>query len=150
MDVLVAELLQVELLAGSAQVAILVEVSLDVAIDRGHQHEAADVEFASIYEQRVSQILLEHDRSALVEGDAHSLFYIFERVTDCDANAPVGVLARFHDPHIFKPLAVGFLLALFFGFFLFFFELLPPLAWRHELLFLEVSPECLPLRIAES
>mmetsp|Transcript_9735 Transcript_9735/g.16401 ORF Transcript_9735/g.16401 Transcript_9735/m.16401 type:complete len:318 (+) Transcript_9735:37-990(+) len=100
-DQLVAEVVDGVLAAGGAQVALLVDEHLGVAVDRGHQHVGADVELAAVDEQRVVDVLLD-DAGALGAGGGllDQLLDLGELLGHLDAVAAVGVFARLDDPDV--------------------------------------------------
>ena len=92
-DELVVELFERELLAGGADVAVLVPIGLDVALDAGEKHEHADVELAFVVEKGVLDVFLD-DVGVFVVVDLH----VMDVVEDVDALASVGLLAGLDDP----------------------------------------------------
>ena len=52
------DVLEIELTACSPQVALLVEVSLEVSISTSRQRISPDIEFPSIIQERVVNVLL--------------------------------------------------------------------------------------------
>jgi hypothetical protein len=61
----ISYVLQIEVFAACAQVAIAVPVPLQVTVNRRHQRVAADVKLAVLVEQRPLDILLNNIRSLL-------------------------------------------------------------------------------------
>ena len=62
---LVAEVLQVELFAGSAQVSLLVPVKLKSAFNRQSHHKSSDVKFSAVVQEKVFYIGLNYDLPVL-------------------------------------------------------------------------------------
>jgi hypothetical protein len=99
-DELVLEVLQAELLAGCADVALLVPVPLYHSVDCRQQDVAAKVEFTLVVKERVLEIFLDYYCSFVYASLADESFYLWQRGEDCDAVAAVRVLPRFADPNI--------------------------------------------------
>lgn len=99
----ISYVLQIEVFAACAQVAIAVPVPLQVTVNRRHQRVAADVKLAVLVEQRPLDILLNNIRSLLpIEIRIWYDFFNLRKLSaNLDAAAPIRVLARLDYPNLF-------------------------------------------------
>jgi len=100
----------VEGFAGGADVAVLVAVESELAVDEGDQHVAADVELALVVEEGRDVALQDEATGlgllALAHPPAQLLHSGSALLRHCDASAPVRILPWFDDPvQILLPLA---------------------------------------------
>ena len=96
------EALEVELAAARTEVAFLVIISFEVAVDRRDHGEAPDVEFATFVEQRLLDVLLDDVAAvaAVHVGAADQRLDMVEVPADLDAAPAVRVLAWLDDPEV--------------------------------------------------
>jgi hypothetical protein len=122
MDHSVLEVFGCEFLGGCADVALLVPVGSEVAIEGGHQDVAAEVELALVIEEG-HEVALHYVGTRLAVGSEplrlHDLPHFLDSLYNVDPAALVGVLSGFDDPqtllggltgHEVVPLVVTFLL----------------------------------------
>lgn len=103
MDEAILHILNVVLAAGRAQVAIRVEVALQVIIHCRGQGVESNVEFAILVEQGSLAVLLDNVGALLAIHDvvAHDLLDLGEVLAHGDAAATVCILARLDNPQVF-------------------------------------------------
>lgn len=104
MHKLVANVVERVLSAACSDVAILVAVAFETAIDARQQSEAPEIELASVNEQRVVNILLNDESSVAIffHGPANDRLNFLNRLDDCYTLPSVGVLSRFDDPRVLR------------------------------------------------
>ena len=99
-----ALVLERELLAGSPEIALFVEVSSQVALHGGHQHERPDIEFPASEEKRLSYIFLNNVGALLAIAQLHLLAHHISDFVNPSAHlnalASVSEFAWFDDPII--------------------------------------------------
>lgn len=100
MNELRSEVFDIVLATSSSQIAILIEVPLHVAIHAGDQGVKPDVKLPALVEQRPFTVLLNYVTALLAVNDvvANDLSDLRQVLANCDAAAPVCVLAGFYNP----------------------------------------------------
>lgn len=124
MNELILQVVYVELPAGRAQVSLLVEVSLVVAVDARHHRVGADVELTAVYQQWIMDVLLHYARPLF--GARALRYYIFdlmEILSNLNSLAPVSVLTGLYNPDVRRRL---FYLAIIVGLKLVEFRIVQP------------------------
>ena len=100
---LVVEIFHVELLAGSADVAILVPVAFDMSVEACHHHVSANVKLPFLVQEGHNVLLDDVSTSTTLPVDLLppnyplNLFNIFHHSNACPL---IGIFARFHDPSV--------------------------------------------------
>jgi hypothetical protein len=67
-NVLVVQVRDIELLAGSANVAILVEVTFEFTVDGGHETVTTEIEFTVVDKQGMVDVLFNIKKSMIKPG----------------------------------------------------------------------------------
>ena len=100
----IRHIVQWVLFTTSANVPILVAVSLETTIDGCQQAEAAEVKLALVDKQRVVDVLLNNEGavSIFLIGSANDRFDFLNSLDDRDSLASVRVLTRLDDPCVLR------------------------------------------------
>ena len=100
MNISVGYILQCEFLAGSSQITLLIEIALEISIDRAHHGEASDIELSVFIEKWLFDVLLDDiGSSAAVDVSVlDQTFDVVKVLAHLNAATPIGVLTRFHNP----------------------------------------------------
>ena len=101
MDHSVLVVLRCVLARARPQVAVLVPISLEVAVHRGGECVASDIELSVLIKEGLLNVFLD-DIGAFLPvnlGLVNDRLDVVNVSADLDANATVGVLSRFDNPH---------------------------------------------------
>lgn len=98
------EVVHVKLVRSSADVALLVPISLENPVEMAHHHIMANIELASFVQERTVDVELD-DKCLLTAILVLSLFFddgvkLIDLVDDRDAVAPIGQLSGLDYPYI--------------------------------------------------
>ena len=102
-DEFIVEVLHIELLAGGADVTVLVPVALEMPVETGHYHVSAYVELAFLVEEWVYVLLDDMGAGASLAVHSlppHYLSDLLNAIHHLDSHALVGVLAGLHQPGV--------------------------------------------------
>ena len=106
MDVSVGDVLQGELSATRAEVAVAVPIPLQISVYGAHHGEGTDIELPILVQQRLLDILL-NDVRTLVPVNVrvlHQALDVVKVLADLNTTSSVGVLTRLHDPKVLTEL----------------------------------------------
>ena len=94
------QIAQIVLLAGSPQIALLVEIGFKHAMVAGHEGKHSDVELPFVNQQRILDVFLQDHGllSSLVH--LHKLFHLVQIARHVDAVASIGIFSWFEDPYV--------------------------------------------------
>lgn len=98
----VCNVLEIEVLAARAEVALVVPVTLQVSVDGGQQGVAPNIKLPSLVEKGLFNVLL-YDVWPFLAVHVrvrHDFLYLRHLAANLNATAPVGVLARLDDPYL--------------------------------------------------
>lgn len=102
----VADVREVIFFGGGADVAVIVPITLQPAIDCSNKNVAADVELAVVDKEALLKVFLHYyASSALLEPLLQFLYQFLTLPVHADAESPVGVLTRLDNPQILLPLS---------------------------------------------
>ena len=108
MDVFVGDVFEGEFPGTRPQIAVLVPVALQVAIDAAHHGEGPDVELAVLIKKGPFDVLLDYVRSlvAIHVGVLYYAFDVVELFTHGDTASSVGILSWLHYPKVLSKLRI--------------------------------------------
>ena len=97
----IVDVMKSEFATCRSQVALLIVVTLEIAVDAGGEGIRADVELPSVVEQWIVDVLLDDASSLLrLRAVGHDLLDFFVVFGDLNSLTSVRVLSRFENPHV--------------------------------------------------
>ena len=102
MDQLVSHVVEGVLTTTGTDVAVLVAVPFQTAVDAREKAKAPEIELPLVHEERVVDILLNDESSFAIFScrPPDDLLHISDSLNDGDALASISILARFDDPSV--------------------------------------------------